>query len=523
MAGGSGTTLLQQLRRLARPAGAGDTTDSQLLEQFVRQRDEAAFEALLRRHGPMVWGVCRRLLGNATDAEDAFQATFLVLVRKAGAVGRRELLANWLYGVARRTALKARTLRARRGRREQEGGAMAVRAAPAPTDRADLRLVLDDELARLGDRYRKPVVLCYLQGLTRQEAADFLGWPLGTVAGRLARALDLLRTRLGRHGLALSTAALAAEIAESAPAVPPALTAATVKAAAGVAAGSTTAAVPASVAVLTDGITKALGMQKMKLILVLLAAGVLSGAGVVAARGLFVAPGGDNGGPPSRRPDAQVAAADRRPAAQGKRPKSKGPRRVTPKEAEEMIRDYVFEKNPRFNREATFPVKEWTTADVWKRLGVQVFEVTGVAQQGALFVLKGETVFPIGPGGSCGNFPKSLCVADPDGSKRPKLLYTFSWGSGEYRSQLGLFDCLAKEPKESIAAEAYFSGPGLDLILKRIDDRTVEVHTPDVVVGTIAVEEKKGRLQVRIDWDKDLPKGIKKHFRPGGLRPRADR
>src|SRR5262249_6704726 len=146
------------------------------------------------------------------------------LARKAGAIGRRELLANWLHGVARRTALKARATRARRCRREREGGDMAGRTAPERTALAELGLVLDEELARLGEKYRRPVVLCYLEGRTREEAARLLGWPPGTVAGRLSRALGLLRTRLTRRGLTLTTTALAAALAEGvATAVPPAL------------------------------------------------------------------------------------------------------------------------------------------------------------------------------------------------------------------------------------------------------------------------------------------------------------
>jgi RNA polymerase sigma factor (sigma-70 family) len=273
------------------PAGkTADATDRRLLEQFLHQGDQAAFEAVVRLHGPMVWGICRRLLGNAPDAEDAFQATFLVLVRKAGAIGRRELLANWLFGVARRTALKARTLRARRCRREKGGGAMTEPAAPEPTEIADLRSVLDEELARLGDKYRQPVVLCYLEGRTRQEAAQILGWPLGTVAGRLARALDLLRPRLQRRGLAVSPALLATALAEQ---VAPALVSATVQAAALVAAGPAAAVgIPAPVAALTKGVTRAMAMTKWKIALVLLALGVLGGGSGLVAHYELATPSG---------------------------------------------------------------------------------------------------------------------------------------------------------------------------------------------------------------------------------------
>src|SRR5436305_1502875 len=145
-----------------------EVPDGELVDGFVARRDGAAFEALVRRHGPMVLGVCRRVLGHAHDAEDAFQATFLVLVRKAASVRPREQLANWLYGVAYHTALKARAAAARRRAREKRAGAMSRRTT-LPEDRwSDLQPVLDEELARLPDKYRVPVVLCDLEGKTRK-------------------------------------------------------------------------------------------------------------------------------------------------------------------------------------------------------------------------------------------------------------------------------------------------------------------------------------------------------------------
>jgi RNA polymerase sigma factor (sigma-70 family) len=167
-----------------------------LLERFARQQDEAAFAALVRRHGPMVLGVCRRVLDNAHDAEDAFQATFVVLVRRAGSISRPHLLANWLYGVAYRTAKKARANALRRRAHERLAAAMP-RAEPL-VDAAweDLRTVLDQELHRLPDKYRAPLVLCYLEGKTNEEAARLLGWPPGSMSARLARGRELLRERL---------------------------------------------------------------------------------------------------------------------------------------------------------------------------------------------------------------------------------------------------------------------------------------------------------------------------------------
>src|SRR6516165_7165764 len=152
-------TILHYLSHLVPAASA--PSDAALLERFVAARDEAAFEILLRRHGPMVWGVCLRQLGDATDAEDAFQATFLVLARKAGAIGRQELLANWLYRVALRTARRAQSQRCRRLGHERQVPSMPE--PPPPRDAgADLSLLLGAELARLSDKYRKPILLCYL-------------------------------------------------------------------------------------------------------------------------------------------------------------------------------------------------------------------------------------------------------------------------------------------------------------------------------------------------------------------------
>jgi RNA polymerase sigma factor (sigma-70 family) len=227
--------VLRHLRTLA--ARRDDpATDSQLLRSFAATRDEAAFAALLRRHGAMVLGVCRRLLRNEADAEDAFQATFLVLARKAGSVRCGPSLAPWLHGVARRVALN---VRAEATRRPAE--ALAEIAGPA-ADTADeltwreVRGALDEELSRLPERLRAPLVLCYLEGLARDEAAARLGCPLGTLKGRLERGRDLLRRRLTRRGLGLA-AALAALALERV-AVPAALAAATARAAVGAPAGA---------------------------------------------------------------------------------------------------------------------------------------------------------------------------------------------------------------------------------------------------------------------------------------------
>jgi serpin B len=271
--------VLRHLRRAARPADAGGPTDGQLLERFALHSDEAAFEALVQRHGPMVWNVCRRVLANHADADDAFQATFLVLVRKAGSIARRESAASWLHGVAYRIALDARAAAARRRLHERQEAAMAATEPAADAVWADLRRVLDEELDRLPEKYRAPLVLCYLEGKTNDEAADLLGWTRGTVAGRLSRARDLLRGRLTRRGLALSSAALAATLTENAASatVPAALTHFPWKAANGYAAARQAA--PAAAAALAEGALYTMFLHRLKITALFMAALAVVAAG----------------------------------------------------------------------------------------------------------------------------------------------------------------------------------------------------------------------------------------------------
>jgi RNA polymerase sigma-70 factor (ECF subfamily) len=287
MLDGQPSPVLRLIRRMARPRDACTDGDAQLLQRFAACRDEAAFAALVQRHGPMVLGVCRRALSCAEDAEDAFQATFLVLVRKAGSLRRPELRANWLYGVACRTAARAKAEAARR--RTHERRAVNPHAVE-PVDEVlwrDLRPVLDQEIRWLPDRYRAPFVLCYLEGRTNREAADRLGCPEGTVVSRLASARARLRRRLAGRGVALSAGAVLALASDNAlsAAVPAPLAEATVKAAIGFAAGHAAAAgsVPARVAALTEGVVQAMWMNQVKA----LTAGLLAVAAVVWAAFLF--------------------------------------------------------------------------------------------------------------------------------------------------------------------------------------------------------------------------------------------
>jgi RNA polymerase sigma factor (sigma-70 family) len=257
--------IIQYLGRRALPRDGAGPTDGQLLDDFLSRHDESAIASIVARHGPMVWGVCRRTLRNYQDAEDAFQATFLVLLRKAASIVPKEKLADWLYGVANQTALKARSTAAKKRLRE-----MQVVAMPEPIGEAershDLRDFLDQELSRLPYKYRVVILLCDLQGRTRKEAARQIGVPEGTVAGRLARARAMLARGLTRQGLSLSGAALASVFGEEAAAalMPGALANSTISIAALVAAGNGTAGmVSVNIAALTNKVLKAMLMTKL--------------------------------------------------------------------------------------------------------------------------------------------------------------------------------------------------------------------------------------------------------------------
>jgi RNA polymerase sigma factor (sigma-70 family) len=279
--------VIQHLRRAVLLPGGAGLTDGQLLADFLGRRDEAALAALVGRHGPMVWGVCRRILRNHHDAEDAFQAAFLVLVRKGASIASRASVASWLYGVARRTALKARATTARRRTRERQVVAMPEPAVVDQDPWRDLEPLLDEELARLPDKYRAVVVLCDLEGLTRTEAARQLGCPPGTVAGRLARARAMLAKRLRQRGVVLSGGALAAVVAgEAASAgVPASVVSSTIKAATLFAAGraAATGVISAEVAALTEGVLQAMLLTKLKAatVVLLLAAALSAAAGLI--------------------------------------------------------------------------------------------------------------------------------------------------------------------------------------------------------------------------------------------------
>ncbi len=257
-------SLIRFIRQVVGPDGPNRDADERLLRRFALQCDQAAFAALVARHGPMVLGVCGRVLRDAGDVEDAFQATFLVLARKARSLASPHLLAPWLYGVARRTALEAKGRTARRRARERQ---LVDTATADPTIQAawaDLRPVLDEEIARLPERYRVPFVMCYLEGRTNGETARLIGCPEGTVASRLAWARQRLRARLTRRGVTLSAGVCAAVLSGKA-VVAPALAGRTAEAAASFA-GYTPAArlVPANVGSLAAKVLKQMFWTKVR-------------------------------------------------------------------------------------------------------------------------------------------------------------------------------------------------------------------------------------------------------------------
>jgi RNA polymerase sigma factor (sigma-70 family) len=276
--------IIRGLRGAAHHADDADLTDAQLLDSYVHGREDAPFAALVRRHGPMVWGVCRRVLRGHQDAEDAFQATFLVLVRKAASVVPRHMVANWLYGVAYHTAHKARATAAKRGVRERQ---VSVLPEPAPglqRGEDDLQPLLDQELSRLPDKYRAVLALCDLQCRTRKDVARQLNLPEGTVASRLAAARSMLAGRLARHGLPACGATLAAVVSArgASAGVPLSVTASTTRAASLFAAGQAAAggAVSAKAVATAEAVLRAMLLGRLKVAAAVLVVLAALGAGV---------------------------------------------------------------------------------------------------------------------------------------------------------------------------------------------------------------------------------------------------
>jgi RNA polymerase sigma factor (sigma-70 family) len=275
-------TLLRRLHHALALQAAGGLDDAQLVERWVERRDEAAFELLVWRHGTLVFNVCRRVLRQEQDVEDAFQATFLTLVRKAGSIGRRQSLGSWLYTVAHRIALRARAASARRAECEQRAAEAMPRAGAEVSWHALLR-VLDEEVSRLPEKYRAPFVLCHLGGKTLEAAARELACPPGTVGTRLARARELVRQRLRRRDLALPAVGFVGSGVGGTASAPAALLQTPLQAATRVAAGKSAAGLVAgSVLSLTEGAVRKMILTRPKFAAVMLVAlgltGVAAGA-----------------------------------------------------------------------------------------------------------------------------------------------------------------------------------------------------------------------------------------------------
>jgi RNA polymerase sigma factor (sigma-70 family) len=321
--------VVQHLCRVIDPLRDGQLNDAELLRRWVSQRDEAAFEVLVWRHGALVWNTCRRLLRSTADAEDAFQATFLALVGKGARIGSGDSVGGWLYTVAYRAALTARAQAARRARQEQ-----ALEDVPAPASSAeevvwrDLRPVLDEEVNRLPLKYREPFVLCCLEGKTNEEAARQLGCPTGTLVTRLARARQRLRRRLTGRGVTLAAGPLAAVFApEAKAAAPAALMTGTVRA---LAAG----AVSAHVAGLAERVLRTLAPAALKQTVALVLAMLLLGfGGALTYRALA--------GPPAERPQPEAPPPPAGPRQDAKAPPAPA---VAEAEIERLIKQLGSDK-----------------------------------------------------------------------------------------------------------------------------------------------------------------------------------
>lgn len=305
---------LRGVRTLLQFGALGLGSDGELLDRFARrdgEEAEAAFEALVERHGPMVLGVCRRVLGDPHDAQDAFQATFLVLARNAGRIARPELLGNWLYGVATRTAKKARTGEARRRKHERRGAARTDEESLPDEESRELLAVLHEEIARLPDKYRVPVVLCHLEGMSRQGASAQLRCPENTLGVRLMRARERLRAGLARRGFAVSEYAFVPclSLESTSPPVSTALRESTVRIASGTAKGGATCpeVISARIFALSKGVLLTMSISKTKHIVISLslAASFATGAILLARQPAAIAETPTAKPPAPRRADAQ--------------------------------------------------------------------------------------------------------------------------------------------------------------------------------------------------------------------------
>jgi RNA polymerase sigma factor (sigma-70 family) len=284
MAAAEMNDVLRNLYQFVRQQETCGLTDGQLVARFLVNREDSAFTALVHRHGPMVLNVCRRVLQNVHDTEDAFQATFLVLAVKAATIAPRDAVGAWLYGVACRTAQKAKSMTAKRRLKERQARDMSRDPVTPEQGWEEWHPLLDEELSRLPDKYRSAIVLCDLEGKTRREAAAQLGCPDGTLSSWLTRGRKMLARRLARRGAALSAGSLVGVLAQNAASasVRTSLVVATGKAATLFAAGraAATGVISARVVALTEGVLKAMLLSKLRMVMAALLVAGLLGAGV---------------------------------------------------------------------------------------------------------------------------------------------------------------------------------------------------------------------------------------------------
>jgi RNA polymerase sigma factor (sigma-70 family) len=308
--------ILDQIRVTVTARFLGALTDAELLERFIAQRDEVAFGALLERHAPMVLGVCRRVVSDTHLAEDVLQASFLLLARKAASIRKREALAAWLHGTALRLARRAAAEAARACRADRPAPAASPSDPLADLSGRELLQVLDEELAGLPESYRIPLLLCHLEGHTRDEAAVRLGWSAGQVKGRLERGRRLLRDRLVKRGVALPAALSAMLVSDSllCAAVPNVLVPTLARTASAFATGAASAAIPARALCLTEGALKTMFVNRLKLLTIsVLVLGLVS-SGVGMWLGSRSHAEGQSPAPVAEKP--KPVAQDERPPAQ---------------------------------------------------------------------------------------------------------------------------------------------------------------------------------------------------------------
>jgi RNA polymerase sigma factor (sigma-70 family) len=302
MARRDGPSVLSDLRALFEGGLVAGLSDAELLERYAvaNAASEAAFAVLVDRHGPMVWGVCRQILGDVHEAEDAFQATFLVVARQAERAPECDAVGRWIHGIARRVALRARA----QARRRHPLGAILQSSVAGDAElkvvRAELAAVVDEEVARLPARYRAAVELCFLRGMTNEAAARELGWPVGTVKSRLARARQRLQVPLGRRGLAPAAVAALSAAKRGQAAPPAALVRATVWTVRGFTTAGAFGTFPVSVAILATGVIRAMFVKKVMLSMTAVAAMLVAGASVYAFQG----PGSGGAAPAPASPES---------------------------------------------------------------------------------------------------------------------------------------------------------------------------------------------------------------------------